>query len=249
MLAFTNPAGGIGYHLAAAIYTAGAWRTFRDALSEELARRIADPSSATLVVVGSSGGYCLDPEFLKRFVRVVAIDIDPIALALFRWRFRKLQTRLETVREDFFSNPNRNHAGGRVVYLFSNLLGQLEFLYHADVRVEVEARLGRFLKGTPEWISFHDRLTSKDAVFRRPSRQGPVGTYPEKVPSARLASVWWRGRAPDDLPGDAARAPEVDEHELGEWTALAAPGFTYLPWRLDGKRTQLIEICGNIHSS
>lgn len=243
-----NPSGGIGYHLAAIYSTRGAWRPFREALARDLGRRISRPEGATLVIVGSSGGYCLDREFLARFNRVIAVDIDPFALAVFRFRFRALGRRLETRSEDFFASLGNEHAhryeNGRVVFLFSNLLGQLEFLYAKPARGEIEARLRAFLLRHREWVSFHDRFTTEEALFRNIRRPVTLSTFALRPASVELARAWWSGPRPDDRGGSLERGPELVEHEIGEWVEAASGEFTYFAWQLDPSRTQLIEVCG-----
>lgn len=236
--------GGVGYHLAALVYSRKLWAPFRSQVSAELARILLagkepDLSRMHLVIIGASGGYCLDSSFLDSFKRVTAVDIDPLAVLFFRGRF---------LRQDFFEALEEvewslerwwaRHApvtpGPQLtpLFLFSNVLGQLGFLYSDErlKRIEVgltQAFCSKGGSGTA-WVSYHDRLsvpgTARDSNLRTEVR----GT------SEKLASEFIL------LP------VEVEEHELGGWVHCARGEYTYLAWRLNSARTQIIEICGAV---
>jgi hypothetical protein len=137
---WNNPTGGLAYHLQALSRRDTLWAP----CVREIARFLAAwaPSEDSIVLVGPSGGHCLDPSFLGRFERVVAVDFDPFAPWVFRWRARNLlrsgrmrltwdaRDHLSPGRDGFDLGPLRAlldaHPGAAV--LFCNILGQLPLL-------------------------------------------------------------------------------------------------------------------------
>ncbi len=237
-----NASGGIGYHLAALRYASHLWQPFREDLARELARRIESPTETDLVLVGPSGGYCFDPAFLAGFRSLVAVDIDPLAGRMLRSRVEGARF----VRQNFFRKLAEadwdlvrwlaaTPAPPGSTVLFSNLLGQLGFLFTGDRLAEVEAGLRRALAAEIPWLSFHDRFSVKLGLAPR-----VVLEFRARPGSRELADAWTSKWA---MTGGAFG--EILEHETGEWIAVAKGPFHYLPWRLDSRRTQLIEICGN----
>lgn len=244
--------GGVGYHLAAFAYSGKLWAPFRSQVSSELARFLTsgnepDLSRVHLVVIGMSGGYCLDAKFLSSFHQVTAVDIDPLAGLILRRRFGRS---LHFVGQDFFKaleeagwslgqwmekyiQPTNTSAS--TIFLFSNLFGQLEYLFTDQRLREVDVGLSKAFRATEfGWLSFHDRLSipglGRDIVIRSPAR------YPSEALANEFLVVPDRGGA----------SLEVEEHELGEWINSARGEFVYLPWRLSSARTQIIELCGAI---
>lgn len=243
----------MGYHLAALVYSKKLWAPFRTQISSELTRflragREPDLSHVHLVVVGVSGGYCLEPSFLKSFAGVTAVDIDPFAGLVFQQRLRD---GARFIRQDFFSALEEAEwslehwmaryaavsagASESTVFLFSNILGQLGYLY-SDLRLkEVSEGLSRaFGSKALGWMSFHDRISLpgklRDSVIRSEER------YPsEKLVREFLIS-----------PAGVGAPVEAEEHVLGEWVQAGRGGFVYLSWRLTSARTQIIEICGAV---
>ncbi len=234
--------GGIGYHLAALRYASHLWQPFREDLARELARRIPKPGETDLVLVGPSGGYCFEPAFLSCFRSIMAVDIDPLAGAVLRKRAENARF----VRQDFFRKLEAanwdlekwlsdTQAPPGATVLFSNLLGQLGFLFDEARMAEVGGGLARGLRTTVPWISFHDRFSVKIGASPRTLLE-----FPARPSSRELADAWtakWLERG--------GSFGEIHEHDIGEWVAAACGTFCYFPWRLDARRTQLIEVCGN----
>jgi len=168
----------------------------------DVARWLAawEPPETSLVLVGPSGGHCLDPAFLARFERVTAVDIDPFAPWVFRWRMRRVlragrpsldwdaRDRLSPGPRGFDLAPLRalvgEHPGAAV--LFCNLLGQLPILGEDRARDDdsPEGSYERWLRGLPDvmagrsWASFHDRLSGpvrpRDVDGSRPVAWSPA---------------------------------------------------------------------------
>jgi hypothetical protein len=234
--------GGIGYHLAALRYASHLWQPFREDLARELVRRIPKPSETDLVLVGPSGGYCFEPAFLSSFRSILAVDIDPLAGAVLRKRAEKARF----VRQDFFLKLEAAEwdlerwlfeiqAPPRATVLFSNLLGQLGFLFDERRMAKIEGGLVQALGTNVPWISFHDRFSVKVGISPRTFLE-----FPARPGSRELADAWtakWVERG--------GSFGEIHEHEIGEWVSAGRGAFRYFPWRLDSHRTQLIEICGN----
>lgn len=245
-----NASGGVGYHLAALRYAAHLWRPFREDLARELRRRIPAPRSTDLVLVGPSGGYCFDPGFLAEFRSIVAVDVDPLAGAIFRKRLiegagRDAANGVRFSRQDFLRKLEASEwdlarwvstlgAPDGALVLFSNLLGQLGFLHGESRMAKIENGLASALGARTRWISFHDRFSAKTSTAPRASLE-----FPERPSSRSLADAW---NAKGFSSGK--RAASIDEHEIGRWISTANGPFVYLPWRLDSRRVQLIEICG-----
>jgi hypothetical protein len=130
------------------------------------------PAAKTLVLVGPSGGYCLQPFFFERFERVVCLEPDPLARIVFRRRLDSApleqRPRLEFITEDHLVNaperlPKLVEGLGDSALLFTNVIGQLRSLLGVDsvndprlqrVREHVAAAIeGR------AFASFHDRVS------------------------------------------------------------------------------------------
>jgi hypothetical protein len=180
--ALFNPAGGLRYHYRALRHGSTLWSSFRWPLGEWLLRwQTVEP---TLLLLGPSGGYNLQPFLLERFARVVVLEPDPLARWILRRRLARVplepRPRLEFIAEDpLVKHPERLEALlarlGPTAILFCNVLGQLRHLLEVDdtespafvaVRNAVTAaRAGR------SWASFHDRVSGtiapsiEDAVW------------------------------------------------------------------------------------
>lgn len=245
---FMNASGGIGYHLAALRFAARLWQPFREDLARELRRRVPDPGRIDLVLVGPSGGYCFDPGFLAGFRSIVAVDMDPLAGSIFRKRLTEgaaAGDRLRFVRQDFLRRLEAEDwdlgrwiaslgAPAGATVLFSNLLGQLGLLHGEGRMAEIGAGLSRALGGPANWISFHDRFSVKGAGAPR------VPLEFSRRPGSRELADAWTGK------WSAGKGIGViEEHEIGEWIAAAKGAVVYLPWQLDSRRIQLIEVCGS----
>lgn len=249
--------GGLGYHFAAFVFSRELWSPFRERLTEELNERVQrlagddDFSEWHLYWVGPSGGYCLKSEWLSRFGAVTALDLDPFAEFVLKNRTRK---DLHFRRVDFFqsleaqnwnlegwvSQAKRNGESKlKPLFLFSNLLGQLEFVYNERGFEQVTQGLEKAFRETRiPWISFHDRLSVKSSasgstkvIFDRKALKKPLSLQ-------ELGEAFY-----EDFPTSQAR--EMEEHRIGEWFQHARAPYRYLSWQLTRDTAQLIEVCGN----
>jgi hypothetical protein len=195
--AFLNPAGGLRYHLRALRYSQKLWQPFRWALGEWLLEW--QPPETTLLLVGPSGGYNLQPFLFERFQRVVCLEPDPLARALFARRLAKApldaRPKLEFVSEDhLLQQPERLlellEGLGSACVLFSNVLGQLRALLEvassdAPELVRVRDGVHAALVGR-SWASFHDRVSG----FARPTFDGVVLTEARLSDEEVVASAY-----------------------------------------------------------
>lgn len=164
-----TPTGGLIYHFRALKYRSNLWQEFRYDL--RLWLNAWNPRETSLLLIGPSGGHCLDTEFLRRFKSISAVDPDPLAKWFF---FRNHGIRPDWTGEDYFSpfeghfdiglfeNLLRRYPNHCV--LFCNFLGQLPLLYpHDDTEDSFSSWCGALptLLDSRSWASFHDRMSGR----------------------------------------------------------------------------------------
>ncbi len=167
-----HPSGGLVYHFTAMRYGRSAWKPFRDQVAVWLNSWRTPPSQ--LVIVGPSGGYCLNKEFLKRFESIVLVETDPIAPWMFRMRHSLRKGCLTDRCNYFLPKDSETSQGGLDLFfdryknsaiLFSNVIGQLSYeepyVKDPDFFLDLLEELKGFLDQHPCWLSFHDSLSSK----------------------------------------------------------------------------------------
>lgn len=168
--AWLNPAGGLRYHLRGFRYAETLWRPFRWHLGEWL--YAWQPPEKKLVIVGASGGWCIQPFFFERFEEVLCLEPDPLAHRVFRHRLKRApldqRPRLRFESEDHLLAASGRltrllEAEGPAAVLFSNVVGQLRVLLSvADVNaprlMAVRSEIATAIAGR-SWASFHDRVS------------------------------------------------------------------------------------------
>jgi hypothetical protein len=168
--AWLNEAGGLRYHLRGLRYAESLWQPFRLELAEWL--YAWEPPEKKLVVVGASGGWCVQPFFYERFTEVLCLEPDPVAHFFFRRRLARApleaRPRLRFERRDhLLADPTALlrvlEAEGDTALLFTNILGQLRVLLGAETADDprfaaVRAVVGQATQGR-SWASFHDRVS------------------------------------------------------------------------------------------
>lgn len=243
---FLNPAGGLRYHLRALRHSRVLWQPFRWALGEWLLDWA--PPEKTLVLVGPSGGYNLQPFLFERFERVVCLEPDPIARAIFSRRLRKApleaRPKLEFVAEDqLLQEPERLHglleSLGPCSLLFSNVLGQLRALLQvssadAPELVRVREAVRQALNGR-SWASFHDRVSG----FVRPSFEG-LRSADARLSDEELLAAAYDGSTSGAGAGGGGGEGELLDH-LTEGFFPADLPHAYLVWELAPGLFHLIE--------
>jgi hypothetical protein len=209
-----HPSGGLLYHLRAWRFRRTLWRVFLDQVEAWL--RAWPCPGHRLILVGPSAGYSLPRAFLAGFDDIVAIEPDPIARRLLRWRFHDLPITFEHAP---FEIARVSREPSDSTWLFCNLLGQAWTpLPAATWRRELDTALrGR------RWASYHEIASSTQT----PTLSGPL--FHERCPGFDgLVSQFWR-----------QSVLTVEDHE----TLGLAPERSreYAIWRFMPGRHHLIE--------
>lgn len=191
-----HPSGSLVYH-----WRAWRWRTTLWALFHgEVHRWLRDwqPDTRHLVLVGPSGGYALDPNFLARFSRLTVLDPDPLASRIFARHFQRRDFPKQTLA--WQSESHLAEAEGfrwladrwpDAAFLFCNLLGQtLVGAPPGFARRPWLDRLPTVLAGR-QWASWHDLA----AVEQAPARQFGIDLPRSEALETSLAR-FWQGRGP-----------------------------------------------------
>lgn len=203
--AWLNEAGGLRYHLRGVRYAENLWQSFRLALAEWL--YAWEPPEKKLVVVGASGGWCVQPFFYERFTDVLCLEPDPLAHFFFRRRLARApleaRPRLRFERRDhLLAEPTALarllDAEGDTAVLFTNIVGQLRVLLDAydteDARLSaVRAGVHAAIAGR-SWASFHDRVSGAleptlDGVVRSEARLADADLVRRFFPGVTPAAV------------------------------------------------------------
>lgn len=244
-----NPAGGLRYHLRALRYQHKLWQPFRWNIGEWLLGW--QPPEETLVLVGPSAGYCLQPFIFERFRRVVCLEPDPIACYLFKRRLRLAHLEpapaLEFITEDHLVEyPERLwhllETTADCAILFSNVLGQLRALLGVDDNQgDAFARIRQAVTASTaqrSWASFHDRVSG----YLRPVHEHPVTTQTRLSDAELLDELY-------DAPAAAAhRSPrqrELVDH-LTEGLFPTQLPHSYFTWEIEPRRYHLIEAVAQV---
>lgn len=170
-----RPSGGVLYHWRAWRRRAH-WQPFVNDLEKWLTQWNAAhltksvQKNSELILIGPSAGYTLPHPWLKRFSKITAYDLDPLAPLLFRrvhpgvtvmfkrkdafWKDGRLS--IEPLQKLLTAHP---HAA----ILFSNVLGQLLLEGTADETqwLKFLGTLREALNGRA-WASYHDLYTHED---------------------------------------------------------------------------------------
>ncbi len=153
------------------LYHWRAWRKRKDwgDFREQIADWLGDFAGRQdeLILIGPSGGYTLQTEWLKRFKKIHAYDLDPLAPLFFRARHGRLPVAFHN--QDLFWDEGRLSTVSlktalkkhpRAAVLISNLLGQLLLEHPTDDRTwEIFLNRLRFTLKDREWASYHDLFT------------------------------------------------------------------------------------------
>jgi hypothetical protein len=243
-----TPTGGLIYHLRAMRHQRRQWAEFRENLYKWL--ETWRPTESSLLLIGPSGGYCLDRRFVSRFTKVAAVDPDRLSRWILPWRFRRSvawssrdyfsprasEFDIEGVRSLLADYPD--HA-----ILFCNFLGQIPFLDTDAALGDSFARWKRDLNevlADRSWASFHDRLSGPLA----PALSQPEGDFPLPLTDSELLDKLYHRRT--GSPGNPERPVELLDHLTGD----LFPGLPrrYLSWRLTPNYWHLIECVAKVAS-
>jgi hypothetical protein len=241
----TNPAGGLRYHIKALRYGERLWSPFRWSLGEWLLDW--HPPERTLLLVGPSGGYNLQPFVLERFERVVVLEPDPIARWLLSRRLRKVplepRPTLEFIARDHLVHHPERLADllsslGRCAVLFTNVLGQVRHLLEVEEAETPEfAKVRSAVRGAlvgRSWASFHDRVSGRVA----PTIEEPVLSEHRLSDDELLDSAYYEGASP-------IKAMLFD-HATEGFFPEALPHL-YLRWEIEPGVFHVIEAVADVH--
>lgn len=246
--AWLNEAGGLRYHLRGYRYAENLWAPFRFALAEWL--HAWEPPERKLVVVGASGGWCVQPFFFERFTEVLCLEPDPVAHLVFRRRLARAplesrpKLRFES-RDHLLADPNALvrllDAEGEVAVLFTNVLGQLRALLGCDSTddarlVAIRSAVAQATRSR-SWASFHDRVSG----VVEPQIEQPARTD-ARLTNAEIVRRFYPALEPSAIESDGTG--ELLDH----WTAGFFPperAHAYFAWPLMPGVFHLIEAtCG-----
>jgi hypothetical protein len=236
-----RPSGGGVYHLRS-LRRQALWKPFRQQLNHWLSEWLNEilashlnPRPESLILIGPSGGYTLETEWLNRFSSISAYDIDPLAPWFFRRRHPAVAEKTKFHRLDVF------WAGGRLslsalgsvlnqypssAILFSNVLGQVP-LEHPVAEDEWRSYLKTLSEKlrSRSWASYHD-LYSLDSL-----KANQHANVFEQLHTAKTA--------PNDLRGVKTSVVVTDHLLDSDWTSgLKTKRFA---WSLSSKSLHIIE--------
>lgn len=243
--ALNSRTGGIRYHARAWRQQATRWALYRRSLGRWLAEW--SPPESNLIIVGASGGYCLESQFLLKFEVIYAVDPDPLAPWFFRRQHPEVAERVRWIRDPVFDwspesrSVDRWHefldAHAKSAVLFSGLLGQLRFLSEAADECQAYAqwrgRLAPLLEGR-SWASFHDRLSGERAPHFEGESGGVVRTA-ARLSDAEVLQRFYLGAL-----GSESTSPELLDH-LTDGLLPASLPHAYFKWEIVAGYSYLIE--------
>lgn len=219
-MSLLDSSGGLLYHARALRWRHSLWQPFGGIVRNWL--RGWQPPAAELVIIGPSAGYTLDAAFLAGFRRIVILEPDPLARALFRRRFAGLA--VSSVRLDCFAGVHGpamlRNAFPHAAFLFSNVLGQLI----ARLDPDWPAALLGAMHGA-RWASYHDVVACTEPPAQRGPRQADTGEQLETL----LAAFW-------PPAGKGPRTLELYDH--GSFGRL--PASAHAVWSLTPRQHHLI---------
>ncbi|MEZ4871991.1 MAG: hypothetical protein R2827_07060 [Bdellovibrionales bacterium] len=156
------PSGGLTYHYNSLKYSWNLWRKAR----KELLLRLPPLNDEKIVLIGPSGGYLLESNWLERFESVIAFDPDPLSKTFFNLAHPRLKTIEHKKLYVDFSSPtqfindlkSRQFDPEKSCILFCNLLGQMAIDQQFDMTCAKN-----FIDGLSQFnlISFHEEFSGQ----------------------------------------------------------------------------------------
>jgi hypothetical protein len=233
--------GGLVYHSRAWRHRHSHWAPFRKNLQEWL--HASPAQSDTLLWIGASGGYTVEPATLAFYQQIVVIEIDPLARWVLKQRFSN--SRLTFIGRDLFQFRHEQSDMMDFAHLlnrypdadiwFSNILGQVPLILKkpdSDATVAALQKIERLVQGR-NWLSYHDRLSchQPDLQIRKTLWQSRGSAA-----APALVSHFWQSTHP----------LEIADHN----TSCLENGrpVTYLHWSITRDQHHLIACVRNQNS-
>ncbi|MCX8504023.1 MAG: hypothetical protein EBU34_08095 [Alphaproteobacteria bacterium] len=213
------PSGGPVWHWRA-LWRQWRWAGFKSELAIHLEQW--KPPSEHLLLMGPSAGWCLPSSFLTRFKFIDAVDIDPLAPALFRFNhglaLARAGTSLTFHKMNLFKAfDSILEAYSEHAILFSNVLGQHLFHDEDQARAQATIEAVKLSLSKRYWASFHDRLSG---AYPQGKEFPHAQSAKHAIESATLASdLGLSGQWLDHLTVNVL--PEGTERHLMAWPLLA----------------------------
>ncbi len=187
--------GGLRWHLRA-LRRRRLWSPTTSLIAEWL--ESVKPASKHLLLIGGSAGWMMSSKWLQNFERIDLVDLDPLAMVLFRWNhgraLRAVKAKLYTHKSDGIAGLEallQSHPQAFV--FFDNVLGQHRFRVSDQDQAETDLQdFAKRLQGR-EWGSVHDLFSGPVEPALVPSR--PQRRFASEITTMGLTSGGLHGDA------------------------------------------------------
>lgn len=162
----TSKSGGLFYHYLALKYKNSLWSCYK----KNLNKLIIDLKFPTekIILVGPSGGYALDADWVNQFSEVLVAEPDGLALKILSKKIKDFKAIESPVSLDILNCKKFSKHAKTHTFIFCNLLGQLYTIYHDlggdESSFEQWKELLALKLSEINFVSFHDvfSITSKN---------------------------------------------------------------------------------------
>ena len=180
-----------------------------------------NPQNQTLILIGASGGYCLEDYFLERFDKIIAIDPDPLA----QWFFKKKHSKLFASRQK--SGVPISQQGAKA--FSSNQKNPRDFLRWLKTDQYFAPRDGRFdlrlfqtllLQNPEACVLFSGFLGQLPFLYPKETEGHPYQEFKKNLASVLEGRVWasfhdrYSGQIKPRVEGAAQSERALDEGEI-----------------------------------
>jgi hypothetical protein len=200
--------GGLSWHLTA-WHAQTRWQTTVNHLDAFLCD--VTPHAQHLLLIGASAGWMMPQNWLARFERIDAYDIDPIAAQLFNWRhgrhLKQHGVHVTYHRQDALAElPTLLRQHPRACVWFDNVLGQHRFRIADLARAEKDLGALKVQLLDRSWGSVHDLFSGptlgQTPIIDIPTRVLQSGAQVTASAQVLLSSVGATGEWRDHLTQD-----------------------------------------------
>jgi hypothetical protein len=233
-----HPSGGLIYHGRALRWQRTLWRPFHAAVAQWLAQWLqqwqgtSQHKAEQLVLVGPSGGYALNADFLAHFARLTVLEPDGLARRILQHKFPACRFEMadevtdsptfKLAQPDGFDHLAQYYP--KAAFLFCNLFGQ-QLMGSTPAHFERQRWLIGLVPAMQGhiWASWHDLASTT----RPPDVMGVCHHAQSEALADVLAHYWHGGEL------------EIYDHECSG-ICPELPRQTAI-WQLTAKRYHLIE--------